>query len=106
LQRTSNHLKTSQHATIQGFDKSGGLSFTCHLTEDPGKDEAWIYWVMQIDECVVEGEEGVVVLKSKYGVAVKVQTLVKLSKKNFFSLETEYICGTPLLTYTMFQLNV
>jgi hypothetical protein len=38
-----------------------------------------------MDESTVEGEGGVVALKSKYRVTVKVQTLVKESKKFFLA---------------------
>jgi hypothetical protein len=94
----------SHHSTIRGFDSSGRLTFTCHLTTDPATDEAWIYEV-SMDESTVE-RGALVVLKSKYGATVKVQTSAKESKKNFLNLEMEYICGTSLLTYIIFKLNI
>jgi hypothetical protein len=96
------HSKPSQHATIRGFDNTGRLTFTCHLTADPVTDEAWIY---QVDESAVE-RGAAVALKSKYGATVRVQMSVKESKKTFLSLEMEYICGTPLLIYMILELNI
>ena len=90
---------------IRGFDNSGRLTFTCHLTADPVMDEAWIYWLVSVDESTVE-RGAAVALKSKYGVTVKVQTSAKESKKNFLSLKMEYICSTPLLIYMILELNI
>jgi hypothetical protein len=48
---------------IRGFDTSGQVRFTCHLTPDPATDEVWIYQV-PVDESTVE-RRAVMMVKSK-----------------------------------------
>jgi len=85
---TSNHSYHATHTTIRGYNDAGFLRFTCHLREDPAFDQAWIYRVGRGQTDARTNEK------------VKMKML-KGSKKNFRTLELEWVTGILLCTISL-----
>ena len=85
---TLNHSYHATHMTIQGYNSTGFLQFTCHLREDLAFDQAWIYRVGRGQTDVRTNEK------------VKMKMLQGL-KKNFCTLELEWVTGILLRTISL-----